>query len=335
MSSGATVVNVPPGESSAVLTSAPIQEQMVDMQISFIAIDGTPARVHVDSGDMDDARKMMCLASCCPCFVGGIRSPERVAELKNMLKRVTFWIVIAQLIMFIVSLGCSGGFASIKENPLLGPSTLGLVKSGAQYTYAILHGGVHRLLVPVLLHANLFHLALNIWAELVICMYAEYTLQIVRFCIIFVVSGLGSTLLSTVVSPTSISVGASGAVMGVMSVLLINALFEKEKTDPLRLSMIRSLSISIIVMLFLGFAPHVDFASHLGGFIVGSLIGLYYWGAHGIKSLARVPKLQKAFPFIMAGLLAIYFLVVIIVLAVATEAIPLFGEESSASSDLA
>jgi len=113
------------------------------------------------------------LASCCLCLVGGITSPERVAELKNLLKRVTFWVVVLQLIMFIVSLACGGGFASLDENPLIGPSVAGLVNSGAKYTYAILHGGVHRLVIPVLLHANIFHLLINIWVELVVCMYAS------------------------------------------------------------------------------------------------------------------------------------------------------------------
>jgi len=252
-----------------------------------------------------------------------------MAELKNLLKRVTFWIVIVQLIMFIVSLACDGGFASLDENPLIGPSALGLVRSGAKYTYAILHGGIHRLILPIVLHGNIFHLFINIWVELVVCMYAEHMLHGVRLGLIFFGSGLGATILSAIISPDDISVGASGAVMGVMTVLLVNAVFEKETTDPLRLSMIRSLTISIIVTLFLSFAPHVDFAAHLGGMFVGFGIGMYYWGANGIKTLARYPMIQKAFPFIIAGILTLYFIIIIIALAVGTTASPLFGESSS------
>jgi len=147
--------------------------------------------------------------------------------------------------------------------------------------------------------------------------------------LIFLASGLGATILSAIMSPDLIGVGASGAVMGVMAVLLVNALFEKETTDPLRLSMIRSLTISMVVMLLLSFAPYVDFAAHLGGLIVGFGIGLYYWGANGIKSLARHPTLQKAFPFIIAGSLTVYFIIIIIVLATGTTADPLFGEDES------
>ena len=66
----------------------------------------------------------------------------------------------------------------------------------------------------------------------------------------------------------------------------------KESNDPLRVSMLRNLSVSILVMLLIGFAPEVDFASHLGGLVVGTLIGLYYWGAHGITPLNNVPILQ-------------------------------------------
>lgn len=115
--------------------------------------------------------------------------------------------------------------------------------------------------------------------------------------------------------------------------------------------MMRNLSVTILVMLLLGFAPQVDFAAHLGGLIVGTLIGLYYWGAHGITPLSRFPKLQfvlfsplpcfsmafhspfffhrKAFPFLMAGVLALFFLICILVLTLATTARPLFGENAS------
>jgi len=228
--------------------------------------------------------------------------------------------------MFFVSLCVGGGFASIDENPLFGPSAEALVATGAKYTYAIKSGGIHRLFIPMLLHANIIHLAVNVWAELVVCMYAEQMLGPLRLGLIFIGSGLGATILSCIISPDDIGVGASGAVMGVMAVLFVNAVFEKETTDPLRLSMIRSLSISIVVTLFLGFAPFVDFAAHIGGLIVGACVGFYYWGAHGIKILARYPKLQKFFPFIVAGVLALFFLIIIIVLAAATTGIPLFNE---------
>jgi len=104
---------------------------------------------------------------------------------------------------------------------------------------------------------------------------------------------------------------------------------EKETTDPLRLGMIRSVSVSIVVTLFMGFAPFVDFASHLGGLIVGVCVGFYYWGAHGIKTLARYPNIQKYFPFIIAGILTLYFVLVIIVLAAGVTAYPLVSESSS------
>jgi len=311
---------------------APITEEMVELEIPFIAIDGSPASVTVDSGSMEEARKTVVLASCCPCMVGGVTSPQRVAELKNLLKRFTFWTVVLQIIMFIVSLCAGGGFASIDENPLIGPTVQGLVDCGAKYTYAIKSGGIHRLFIPVLLHANIFHIIANLWAELVVCMYAEHMLGPVRLGLIFVASGLGGSILSAIISPEAIGVGASGAVMGVMAVLFVNAVFEKETTDPLRLGMIRSLSIAIVITLFMSFAPHVDFAAHIGGLIVGACVGFYYWGAHGIKTLARYPKLQKFFPLIIAGVLALYFVIIVIVLAAGTTAIPLFGEDSQSSS---
>lgn len=204
---------------------APIQEHMADMEVQFVAINGEPASVLVDPTDAYETRKTLCLASCCPCCVGGITSPERMAELRKLFRRVTFWVVVVQLVMFVVSLVVGGGFASLEENQLLGPTTLGLVKSGAKYTYAILHGGVHRLVMPLLLHGGIVHLVFNIWAELVLCMYAEHLWGGVRLFLAFFAAGIGATLFSAILTPDVISVGASGAVMGIMALLLVNVFF--------------------------------------------------------------------------------------------------------------
>ena len=206
-------------------TEAPIHERMADMEVQFVTINGEPASVLVDPTDPHETRKTLCLASCCPCCVGGVTSPERVAELRKLFRRVTFWVVVAQLVMFVVSIAVGGGFAGLEENQLLGPTTQGLVKSGAKYTYAILHGGVHRLVMPLLLHGGIVHLVFNVWAELVLCMYAEYLWGGARLFLAFFAAGIGATLFSAILTPDVISVGASGAVMGIMALLLVNVFF--------------------------------------------------------------------------------------------------------------
>ena len=56
-------------------------------------------------------------------------------------------------------------------------------------------------------------------------MYAEYLWGGVRLFLAFFAAGIGATLFSAIMTPDVISVGASGAVMGIMALLLVNVFF--------------------------------------------------------------------------------------------------------------
>ena len=71
----------------------------------------------------------------------------------------------------------------------------------------------YRFFMPIFLHADFLHLAMNLISQLVIGSMLERILTLYRTCAIYFLSGIAGTLLGCIMS-TDLSVGASGAIFG-------------------------------------------------------------------------------------------------------------------------
>ncbi|KAL6565193.1 Retinoblastoma-like protein 1 [Orobanche minor] len=93
-----------------------------------------------------------------------------------------------------------------------------------------------------------------------------------RVGLLYIVSGIGGSLLSSLFVRNTISVGASGALFGllgaILSELLVNWTIYENKLESLL-----SLLLIIMINMAVGILPHVDNFAHLGGFITGFLLG--------------------------------------------------------------
>lgn len=127
------------------------------------------------------------------------------------------------------------------------------------------------LITSMFLHANIVHIALNMYALYVFGSMLEKGLGPARFMLIYMASGIAGNLLSLIVSwlanSMSIGVGASGAILGLFGFVMA---YEYRITGRIGFS-------SIIVALFVlagGFMPNVDISAHIGGFVTGLAYGL-------------------------------------------------------------
>lgn len=71
-----------------------------------------------------------------------------------------------------------------------------------------------RLVTPILLHAGVIHLLCNIAVQLETGAFFEREWGSTNWMIIYLSSAVGSSILSVIAMPNSVSVGSSGAVMG-------------------------------------------------------------------------------------------------------------------------
>eukprot|EP00854_Cymbomonas_tetramitiformis_P022235 gene22235-26813_t len=113
------------------------------------------------------------------------------------------------------SLG-SCAFESPRVNPFYGPRADTLITLGAKDTPKILDLELWRFISAVYLHAGVLHLLGNMVGLLVYGVQLERSFGGLRLAVVWFVSGFFSMLCSAVFLPNIVSVGASGAVCGLM-----------------------------------------------------------------------------------------------------------------------
>lgn len=128
-------------------------------------------------------------------------------------------------------------------------------------------GAVHRLLTAMFLHYGPLHLLMNMYALWILGRNLEAALGPLRFLALYLLAGLGGSVTAVLFQPESLTAGASGAIFG-----LFAALFLALK----RLGRDTSSVVPVIVInLVLTFTiPGISIAGHLGGMVVGGLLGL-------------------------------------------------------------
>ncbi|PIN24390.1 Rhomboid family protein [Handroanthus impetiginosus] len=183
-------------------------------------------------------------------------------------------------------------FQNTRENPLLGPSAATLLKIGALEVQKVVEEHqAWRLVSCMWLHAGTFHVVANMLSLLFVGIRLEQEFGFVRVGLLYVISGIGGSLASSLFVRTSISVGASGALFGLLgamlSELLINWTIYENKLESLL-----SLVLIILINMAVGILPHVDNFAHLGGFVTGFLLGfvLLIRPQYGWVNMKNVPS---------------------------------------------
>ncbi|MCO5592631.1 hypothetical protein L7F22_046634 [Adiantum nelumboides] len=115
-------------------------------------------------------------------------------------------------------------FQPLSENALIGPSSQTLERLGALNANKVQHARQGwRVLTCIWLHAGVVHVALNMLSLLFVGVRLEQEFGPVKIGIIYLLSGFGGSLLS-VLFLQSVSVGASGALFGLVGAMLAELL---------------------------------------------------------------------------------------------------------------
>jgi len=131
------------------------------------------------------------------------------------VKSVTFiYAMFLVLIFFITQIV----YASTKVNWLCT-----LYNFGGKWTYAITRRGhIHRLFLPIILHAGFAHIFWNIFCLFLIGFSMEKVIgKWYKYVALIVFGGLGGNILSATLTPYSISVGASSSLMALQGATVI------------------------------------------------------------------------------------------------------------------
>jgi len=134
---------------------------------------------------------------------------------------------------------------------------------------SVRNGEYYRLITSMFLHGDLIHLIFNSYALYIFGSQIESYFGKIKYIIIYLFSGIVGSLLSITLSDTA-SIGASGAIFGLMGSLLY---FGYHYRVYLGTTLKSQLIPLIVLNLMYGFmVPGIDNFAHIGGLIGGVLI---------------------------------------------------------------
>ena len=184
------------------------------------------------------------------------------AVFKNNFPMITYWLIAVNVILYVI--------------PVLFGLYDDLIANFSVWGPAIREGQTYRLLTGIFLHGGFVHLLFNCYALYVIGSQVENFLGRIKFLIIYLVAGVSGALFSMIFGNYA-SVGASGAIFGLMGALVYFGYHYRVYLGNVVKSQIIPL---ILLNLFLGFMMSgVDNFAHIGGLIGGSLMAI----ALGVK----------------------------------------------------
>ena len=152
-----------------------------------------------------------------------------------------------------------------------------IVGNFGNYAPAIQSGEWYRLITSAFVHVSIIHLLCNMYALYIIGTQIENFFGKLRYSIIYLGSAITGSMLSMLFNTSNYSIGASGAIFGLLGALLYFGYHYRVYLD----SVIKSQILPIIILnLSIGFMiPGIDNACHIGGLLGGVLISM----AVGVK----------------------------------------------------
>jgi len=156
-----------------------------------------------------------------------------------------------------------------------------------------------RLFTAALVHSGFWHIGLNMLALWMIGRSLEPLLGRGRFLALYLLSALGGSVAVALLSFTTPVVGASGAIFGLFGALIVIGRHIGAN--------IAGIAIILAVNLAIGFIPgfNVSWQAHVGGLVVGALVGLIYARTRSVRRRALQVWLLVALTVVLFALLLI------------------------------
>jgi len=152
---------------------------------------------------------------------------EDLREGLEPLQKPYFTIAISliDIIILVIEIVYNGGFEPFSYNLWLGPSVDTLIKFGAKDSYLMSYSGgfeIWRFITPMFLHIGVFHLMLNIFAQISLGIELEKELGPWKIAVVYFISGITGNILSAIFLVKSIEAGASTSLFGWLSIYIVD-----------------------------------------------------------------------------------------------------------------
>jgi len=195
---------------------------------------------------------------CIHIFVGAFAFED--GQKMRSLPRLspTTFLVAVNVIIYIYTSVAGGNFFETNPNVLI---QLG------QFNINVLNGQYWQLLTSIFVHVDIMHVALNMLFLIIFGLRAEELFTTEEYFAAYMLSGLSGSLLTLfLMSPYTLSAGASGAIFGMYgaSIIYMRKTFGQSIVGALMYA---------FLLLMLSTGAGVNIIAHFGGLATGLIIG--------------------------------------------------------------
>lgn len=209
---------------------------------------------------------------CPSCIVEGnksVRAPRTIAggAIAGREGVVSMTLIGLNVLAFVLTLATGGNGGAVFQHGAMLSATA--VNNAGEVLTGVDEGAYWRLLTSAFLHQNVLHIAFNMYALYLFGPFVERALGRARFIAAYLTMSIGASVFVYWLSePRGLTIGASGAVFGLFGLALI--LLLKARQD------VSTLLVLLAINAVLSTRGNISWQGHLGGFVVGCLLGLAF-----------------------------------------------------------
>jgi membrane associated rhomboid family serine protease len=233
--------------------------------------------------------------------------------------------------VFIAQLLFGDALSTISVSPLAGDDRSAFA-AGFVKPYFLKYHEYWRILTGAAVHGGILHVVMNCYAFLLFGRLVELLSNRAHLAIVFLLSCIGGSLLSLYFLPDTISVGASGGIVGLLGYITVYAFRRHQFISP---QFRKSLLINIGFLFVFGLILFnvVDNYGHLGGLITGVIYGFIQISSNEYVDPRKVRPVTKVLGIAAVGLfVATCLLSVLLIFNYRNAFVPESPNASSSSS---
>lgn len=225
----------------------------------------------------------------------GMRCPEcarqktKVKTMASVTEPVLTYVLIG--INVAVALGAFLSGASATGGGGLGSS---LLDDGSVSRFAVDQGDYWRILTAGFLHTGMIHLLFNMFGLYILGGLLEPAVGRLRFAVIYFVSLLAGSFGALLLEPTAPTVGASGAIFGLMGAAVV--VMRNRGINPMESGLGLWIGLNLLITFTI---PNISIGGHIGGLLGGAVAALVMFD---LPERVRLPRLA---PAILAGAIGV------------------------------
>ncbi len=204
-----------------------------------------------------------------PQGVARVTQGVRRAGFEGVGAKVTKALIAINVAVYVAELATGGGINGVNSEIYeKGVLVAGRTLDSHGHLIGIAEGDYWRLLTAAFLHYGPFHLLLNMLALYWFGTALEHRIGSGRFLLLYIVSGLAGSAGALLLDPTTPTVGASGAIFGILGAGLV---LEQQRDYVFGGS---ALGVIVLNLVFTFSISNISIGGHIGGLIGGALATL-------------------------------------------------------------